>query len=229
MIADRTGRQREIILGLGIKDADIVLDAGCGNGEKTFFVSQHVTRVVGIDPDRDMIRKAQTNFVSRNLLFRAGHAESLNFPSSSFDSVLFNESLHHVPIEKQPEALRESYRVLKPEGTVLITEPVSGRGSFEELLTFYHNEEEPRRCAIQAIECAVDTGFTIARQEEIHIEYSCRGFDDLYQDDTGIKRYADRSERNKPDIINRLSQCDRTADGDFILDYFASVWLLIKG
>jgi len=228
MKADRTGSQREIILGLGIEDANSVLDVGCGNGEKTFFISQHVKRVVGIDPDKNIIKAAQTNFVRKNLVFQVGQAESMNFPSSSFNSVLFNESFHHIPVEKQVEALRESCRVLEPKGRVLITEPVCGRGSFEEISKFYNDEGEPRRCAIKAIEGSVNTGFTIALKKEIHIEYSCKGFDDLCQDDIGIKPYVNWNERNKQDIINILERCDKTPGGDSIIDYFASVWLLIK-
>ncbi len=82
MIADRTGSQREIILDIGIKDANSVLDLGCGNGEKTFYISQHVKRVVGIDPDKNMIKAAQTKFFRKNLVFQVGLAESISFPSS---------------------------------------------------------------------------------------------------------------------------------------------------
>ncbi|MBW2562211.1 MAG: class I SAM-dependent methyltransferase [Deltaproteobacteria bacterium] len=228
MIADRAGSQQEIILDLGIKDANSVLDIGCGNGEKTFFVSQHVKRVIGIDPDEDMIKAAQTAFVRRNLVFQAGRGESMGFPSSSFDAVLLNESLHHIPVEKQAEALRESCRVLEPEGRILITEPLYGGGSFEEILKFYNDEGEQRRCAIQAIEASANTGFTIALKKEIHIEYSCKGFDDLYQNDINSKTYTHWNERNRQDVIDILERCDKTPDGDFIIDYFASVWLLIK-
>ena len=172
MKADRTGSQREIILSLGIKDANSVLDVGCGNGEKTFFISQHVKRVVGIDPDKNMIKAAQTNFIRKNLVFQVGQAQSMNFPSSSFCSLLFIESLHHTPVEKQIEALRESCRVLEPKGKLLITEPIYGRGSFEEISKFYNDEQEPRRCAQKALEASVNTGFKIDLKKEIHIEYS---------------------------------------------------------
>ncbi|MBW2675582.1 MAG: class I SAM-dependent methyltransferase [Deltaproteobacteria bacterium] len=228
MIADRTGSQREIISGLGIKNGDSVLDAGCGDGEKTFFVSQHVKRVIGIDPDEDMIKAAQTAFVRRNLVFQAGRGESMGFPALSFDAVLFNESLHHIPVGKQSDALRESCRVLKPEGRLLITEPLYGRGSFEEILKFYNDEGEPRRCATEAIEDQANTGFTIALKKEIHIEYLCKGFGDLYQNDINFKTYTHWNERNRQDVIDILERCDKTPDGDFIIDYFASVWLLIK-
>lgn len=206
----------------------LFLDVGCGNGEKTFFISQHVKRAVGIDPDKNMINAAQTNFVQKNLVFQVGQAESLDFPSSSFTSALFNESFHHIPVEKQIEALRESCRVLEPKGKVLITEPIYGIGSFEKILKFYNDEQEPRRCAIKAIEDSVNIGFKIAIKKEIHIEYSCKGFDDIYQNNIRTKPSANWNESNKQDIINILKRCDKTREGDFIIDYFASVWLLIK-
>jgi ubiquinone/menaquinone biosynthesis C-methylase UbiE len=228
MIADRTRSQRDIILSLGIKDATSVLDVGCGNGEKAFYISQHVKRVVGIDPDKNMIKAARTNFVCKNLDFQVGQAESLNFPSSSFDSVLFNESFHHIPIEKQTEAINESYRVLEAKGKLLITEPIYGKGSFEEILKFYNDERESRQSAIYAIENSANAGFKIAIKRELHIEYSCKGFDDLYQNNIKTKPYANWNESDKQDIINILRRCDKTPKGDSIIDYFASVWLLIK-
>jgi ubiquinone/menaquinone biosynthesis C-methylase UbiE len=228
MIADRTGSQQDIILSLGIKDANSVLDVGCGNGEKTFFISQHVKRLVGIDPDKNMINAAKTNFGRKNLDFQVGQAESMTFPSSSFDSVLFNESFHHIPIERQIEAINESCRVLEAKGKLLITEPIYGKGSFEEILKFYNEERESRQNAIQAIETSADNGFKIDIKKEIHIEYSCKGFDDLYQNNIKTKLYANWNDSDKQDIINILRRCNKTPEGDCIIDYFASVWLLTK-
>ena len=87
---------------------------------------------------------------------------------------------------------------------------------------------ESRQRAIQTIETSANTGFKIAIKKEIHIEYSCKGFDDLYQNNIRTKPYANWKESNKQDIINILKRCDKTREGDSIIDYFASVWLLIK-
>jgi ubiquinone/menaquinone biosynthesis C-methylase UbiE len=228
MIADCTGIQRETILSLGINDADSVLDVGCGSGAKTFYISEHAKQVVGIDPDKNMIEAAKNNFVSKNLDFQVGRAESMNFPSSEFTSVLFNESFHHIPVEKQTEALNGSCRVLAPKGKLLIIEPVNDRGSFEEILTFYNDEREQRLCAQTVIEASADNGFEIALKKTIHIEYSCKGFDDLYQNDIKTKPYVYWNESNKQDIIHILERCENTPEGDYMMDYFASVWLLIK-
>ncbi len=228
MIADRTGSQREIILNLGINNANSVLDVGCGNGEKTYFISQHAQRVIGIDPDENQIKAAKINFAGKNLYFQVGQGESLSFPSSSFNSVLFNESFHHIPIEKQIEAIRESWRVLEPEGKLLITEPIYGRGSFEEILQFYNDEQTPRMYAVKAIESTINKEFRVVSKQEIHIKYSCKGFDDLYQNNIKTKPYANWNDTSKQKIIDILNRCDKTPEGELIIDYFATVWLLSK-
>ncbi len=137
-----------------------------------------------------------------------------------------NEDL--TPVLFQVEALRDSCRVLEPKGKLLITEPIYGRGSFEEILKFYNDERKPRQCAIKTIEAPDNTGFKIALKKEIHIEYSCKGFEDLYHNNIRTKPYAIWKESTKEDIINILKRCEKTPEGDSIIDYFASVWLLIK-
>lgn len=72
MIADRTGNYEKLIVQIGIGHADVVLDAGCGSGEKTFFISQHIHRIVGMDPDKTTIRAAQKQFVRPNLVYQVG-------------------------------------------------------------------------------------------------------------------------------------------------------------
>lgn len=228
MIADRTGIQRETILELGIKDIDAALDIGCGNGEKTFFISQHVKRAVGIDPDKKMIAAAQNKYDRKNLSFQVGEAESLKFPSSAFNAVLFTESFHHIPVEKQAETLRESYRVLEPNGKLLITEPVNDSGSFEEILKFYDEERALRRCALKTIEACGDTGFRINVKKEIHVEYTFKGFSDLYQNNIITKPHAAWKESDRQHIIDILNRCDKTVAGDYIIDYLATVWVLTK-
>lgn len=229
MISDITGIQRDTILDIGVKGARFVLDVGCGNGEKTFYVSRHAERVVGIDPDRNMVKAARTNFIRKNLVFELGQAESMAFPPATFCSVLFNESLHHIPVAKQFDALRNAYRVLKPKGRLLITEPIYGSGSFEEILRFYNDERETRRSALKSIEESVGIGFRIASQKKIRIAYACNGFDDLYRNNIKTKPYAHWNPNDEQDIVDILGQCDRTPEGYSIIDYHAMVWLLVKG
>src|SRR5204863_5979231 len=52
--------------------------------------------------------------------FQIQNAYSLSYSEAVFDSVVGSSVLHHLEIE---EALRDVYRVLKPEGTICFTEP----------------------------------------------------------------------------------------------------------
>jgi ubiquinone/menaquinone biosynthesis C-methylase UbiE len=228
MKADCTGSQREIILGYGIKNANSVLDVGCGNGEKTFYIAQNVQWLVGIDPDKKIIQEAKNKYNSSNLVFQVAQAESLCFSNASFVSVLFNESLHHVAVDKQIEALRETHRVLEPGGRLLITEPICDSGSFGQILKFCNDEKEQKLNAINAIDSVINSEFKLSLKKEIHIEYHCKDFDDLYENTIKSMPYVNWNESNKQDITNILKRCDKTPEGDSIIDYFAFVWLLIK-
>ena len=205
-----------------------MLDVGCGDGEKTFYISPHVRWSVGIDPDVNIINIAKKKYNSDNLEFQVAQAESLCFSNSSFASILFNQSLHHVPIEKQLEALKESHRVLQSKGRLLIIEPVYGSGSFGRVWEPSVDDEERKQNAINAIESVINTKFSLSLKREIQIEYHCEGVEDFYEYYVASKSDAKWDENKKQDIINKLEKCERSADGNFILDYSAFVWLLVK-
>ena len=228
MKSDCTGSEKATILMLATDDAPTVLDVGCGDGEKTFHLARHVEWSVGIDPDENLIQTAKNKYSSSNLMFQVAQAESLCFSDSSFVSVLFNESLHHVRVDKQIEALKESHRVLKPEGKLLITEPIYGSGSLGQILELYNDEKNQKQSAVKAIKSVINSEFELSVKKEILIEYHCKGFNDLYEFYGNSKPYTKWNEDKKQDIMDRLIKCNRTLDGDFVIDYFASVWLLRK-
>ena len=228
MITDFTGTQRELILRYGIDSASSVLDVGCGDGEKTFFISQHVHWSIGIDPDANIVKIARNKYNSNNLEFQVAQAESLPFSNSSFAAILFNQSLHHVPIEKQIEALKESHRVLQSKGKMLITEPIQGSGSLGRFWKLEDEEKGRKQNAINAVESIIKTEFSLSLSIDIQIEHHCEGFDDFYEYYVVSKSKERWDENKKQDIINKLEKCQRSSRGNYILDYSAHVWLLNK-
>jgi ubiquinone/menaquinone biosynthesis C-methylase UbiE len=228
MLADYSGSQKAAIEKFGIDKAGAAIDVGCGIGEKTHYIAERVNFAVGVDPNEELIQAANKRYKSGNLLFQVAKAESLCFGGLSFSSVLFNESLHHVPTTKQKKALEESYRVLKPGGKLLIIEPIYGSGSFGQILDLYNDEEEHKRYAIDAIQTMMGARFNLAIKQKIDIEYHFDGIDDLHAYHVITVPGEQWSNAYKMDMRVRLNQCRKNFDGGFIVDYSAYVWLLIK-
>ncbi|KAJ8115032.1 hypothetical protein ONZ43_g4763 [Nemania bipapillata] len=100
-----------------------VLDVGCGPGDLTAQIAELVGEtgcVIGIDPSKERIAIAIGERTGPNISFQLGIAEDLSqFPSSSFDVVFVNSTLHWV--QDQPAAIMEFGRVLKPRGRLGIS------------------------------------------------------------------------------------------------------------
>lgn len=227
MIADFTGSQREAIL-LGIANASSVLDIGCGDGQKTHLISQHVEQTVGVDPDSKLIKEAKNKYTNKNIAFYVACAEKLEFENACFSAVIFNESLHHVPIDKQINALKESFRVLQQNGTLIIVEPIHGSGSFAPIMGLFSDEKKQKEQAVNAIEKIINTSFTLTQKTNINIEYHCQGIDDLLQYSAMPELGTSISESTKNKTKGFLEKCPLNSNGNYILNYSATVWCLKK-
>jgi len=163
---DRTCPERDIYEELLSLDSKDILELGCGKAE--------ITRAIaGGGPDRRMTALEVDEIQHRNLLaiddlpnvrFVLAGAEAIPAPDAAFDVVFMFKSLHHVPGELMDQALTEIRRVLKPGGLAYISEPVFA-GKFNEILRLFHNEEQVRRAAFEAVKRAVDTGVLNLKQE----------------------------------------------------------------
>lgn len=94
-----------------------VLEVGCGTGVLTRPLSRwpDVGRVIGVDVATSLLDKARTLAAGLpNVEFQEADAHSLPFADASFDAVIFDSTLSHVP---GPDgALAEAFRVLRPLG-----------------------------------------------------------------------------------------------------------------
>ncbi len=104
---------------------DVVLDIACGPGAFALAVAPRVQFVRGVDLTPEMLRRARTYQAEKqipNAAFVRGDAEQLPFPAGAFDLVSCQCSFHHMP---KPElVLREMVRVAKPEGRLVIIDPL---------------------------------------------------------------------------------------------------------
>jgi ubiquinone/menaquinone biosynthesis C-methylase UbiE len=89
-----------------------VLDVGCGPGYVSVAAAERGATPRGLDFSREMIAIALRMFPE--IEFQEGNAENLPFVNATFDRVLANFTLLHVP---DPErACAEACRVLRPGG-----------------------------------------------------------------------------------------------------------------
>ena len=142
--------------------------------------------------------------------------------------MFFCQSLHHVPLKFQSKALDEAWRVLKANGMLLIIEPIYRKGSLEEIECLYNDEKEARHGARNAIESLINDKFILGLQKEIRIEETCNGFEDLFQNSIQQKSYIKWDDSSKNEVVRILDKCDKTSNGEIIMEYFATVWLLYK-
>lgn len=94
-----------------------ILDVGCGAGNMIHHLARH-GRVRGIEVDARPVKIAQ----QRGYDVRLGDAtQEIPFPDASFDLVTALDVIEHVDADEN--ILREAFRVLRPNGQVLITTP----------------------------------------------------------------------------------------------------------
>ena len=124
-----------------------LIDIGCGSGGLKSAIEALGVCWTGVDP-------APNEGAG---ITQAG-AEALPFDDNAFDAVLFLNSLHHIPIDLMPRALKEALRVLAPgAGPVIVIEPKTD-GDLSEVLRRFDDETVVRTAAQGALADVVDGG-----------------------------------------------------------------------
>lgn len=106
-----------------IKLADLpiegaLLDVGGGTGRVSQFFTDLAPKVIVADLSLKMLVETQQK---DHLLAAASHSEKLPFPDQTFERIIMVDALHHV-CDQQLTA-DELWRVLKPDGKIIIEEP----------------------------------------------------------------------------------------------------------
>lgn len=111
-----------------LNPGEAVLDIGCGAGVDT-LVAAHLVgpqgRVAGVDVTEEMIIRARGNLDLAglaNVRFEVASAATLPFSDREFDVVISN-GVFNLTVDKE-QALRETRRVLKPGGRLMLADMV---------------------------------------------------------------------------------------------------------
>lgn len=99
-----------------------IVDFGCGPGFFSIPFARVATRVVAVDAQPEMLRKAESYARKSNVKVEFAESDGTSIPlsSDSFDLVFLNLVFHEVSEKKQ--ALSELWRILKTGGKIAIRE-----------------------------------------------------------------------------------------------------------
>jgi SAM-dependent methyltransferase len=142
-------------------DGRLVLEVGCGAGRMLGWLVANGASPVGLDPDAGQLARARDAAPAAALVRGVGGA--LPFASGRFSLVLFFNSLHHVPIAEQWQAVAEAARVLATGGELLVAEPLA-EGDYFDLLRPLDDETEVRREAYRALSASATLGLRMASE-----------------------------------------------------------------
>lgn len=102
---------------------DLVLDVGCGPGQRALGLAPLVAHVTGFDLTPEMLdqaRAAQAEARVANVDWRQGDAAALPFADAAFSLVMSQAAFHHAA--DPAAALAEMARVCAPGGRIAVTD-----------------------------------------------------------------------------------------------------------
>lgn len=143
-----------------------ILELGCGSAEITRNIACGGVgrRVTAFEVDAIAHDKNLRLIGLDNVTFGLAGAEDIPLADATVDVVFMFKSLHHVPLAQMDQALAEIRRVLKTGGLAYISEPVYA-GAFNDILRLFHDEQQVRQAAFNAVKKAVDNGVMLLIEE----------------------------------------------------------------
>lgn len=101
---------------------DNLLSIGCKEAEMELEIINHVNSITAFDINHKIID--ENNKRIHGIKFEYGDIVSgTDYPSESFDKILFLEVIEHLPENTESKALKEIYRLLKRGGILVLSTP----------------------------------------------------------------------------------------------------------
>jgi 2-polyprenyl-3-methyl-5-hydroxy-6-metoxy-1,4-benzoquinol methylase len=114
----RANHAKNILKKNGVLQYGNLLDIGCGTGAIADFFHKEGAKVIGIDPNSKMIEEAKKY---KSCIFLVQNGTNLQFTNSSFDTIIINDVLEHVPYNQARKLLEEAKRVMNVNGRMYVS------------------------------------------------------------------------------------------------------------
>jgi ubiquinone/menaquinone biosynthesis C-methylase UbiE len=108
----------------GLPELATIVDVGAGTGTLAIGIAAKApgAKVIGIDPDPEILDIAQAKPGAGRVEFKQGVAQELPLPDASTDRLVMSLVLHHLQPEDKRQALAEARRVLRADGRLHIAD-----------------------------------------------------------------------------------------------------------
>lgn len=102
-----------------VGDAGVICDLGCGPGQIAGYLQTRGAAVCGIDLSPEMIKQAR--ILNPKISFQIGDMTNLSdVAENSFGGIAAFYSIVNIPPDKIPSVFAEMYRILRPEGVLIL-------------------------------------------------------------------------------------------------------------
>lgn len=162
-----------------INNNDKVLDLCTGTATNAIRIAKQKpeTKIVGIDISKDMLRVAKEKVRkqnARNIQLYSMDATKMKFKDRCFDKVIISLVLHELDEALAEEVLREAARVLKDDGSIIVTEWELSKALWRKILFLpvHILEPKPYRTFVKKDLYKYFEQFGLEIVEEIHCDYS---------------------------------------------------------
>ena len=151
---------RHLISRWAAASSGLIIDAGCGPGHWTHFLTEQGAEIEGIDLVPAFVELAQQRFPSAS--YRVASLDDLGVADGSLGAILAWYSLIHLEPARVPSVLAEFARAIRPDGTLL-----AGFFTGERLEPFPHKVTTAYCWPVDELaRCVESAGFAI---QETHI------------------------------------------------------------
>ena len=122
---------------LNIGKRDKVIDASCGEGYGTFYLSTLCKKAYGLDVYKENITRAKKHFKADNLRYLLYFDLMKN--KGSAHKIVCIETLEHISKDKQDVFIKRLMNILKVNGSMFLTVPI-GQNKPSSYNPFHKNE-----------------------------------------------------------------------------------------